>query len=200
MRLTCPSCGAQYEAPEGMVPAEGRHVQCSACHTRWFARGAARPAFSEDQILRRLESRRPQLRAVPDPEPDDRDDPGDFVWEVPEAGAAPSDEPEKPPHRGPVADGDRPGPPEEPGAGDTMRPAKLQKSPPPRDALGPDLPSVPQPRPVPENPVEPERASARRTPREGGDAVPPPSRHWALVLLALAILGGLGYLMLPAGG
>ena len=52
MRLTCPNCGAEYDVPDGMVPAAGRHVQCTACHTRWFARGArARPAPSEEQIL-----------------------------------------------------------------------------------------------------------------------------------------------------
>ena len=50
MRLTCPNCGAEYEVPEGMVPAAGRHVQCTSCHTRWFVRGAARDAASEDQI------------------------------------------------------------------------------------------------------------------------------------------------------
>lgn len=53
MRLTCPSCGAEYEAPADLIPGTGRHVQCSACHTRWFTR----PMLSEDQILQRLENR-----------------------------------------------------------------------------------------------------------------------------------------------
>ncbi|MER2507411.1 MAG: zinc-ribbon domain-containing protein, partial [Amaricoccus sp.] len=56
MRLTCPNCGAEYEVPEGQIPAGGKHVQCTACHTRWFAR-AAQAALSEDQILARLETR-----------------------------------------------------------------------------------------------------------------------------------------------
>lgn len=69
MRLTCPNCGADYDVPEGMVPAAGRHVQCSACHTRWFVRGTARTPASEDQILTRLENWRPRPVAVPTPDP-----------------------------------------------------------------------------------------------------------------------------------
>jgi predicted Zn finger-like uncharacterized protein len=57
MRLFCPNCHAEYDVPEGMVPAAGRHVQCTACHTRWFVRGSAEAAPSEDQILSRLETR-----------------------------------------------------------------------------------------------------------------------------------------------
>ncbi len=64
MRLTCPSCGAEYDIPDGMLPAAGRHAQCSACHTRWFVRGAARDTASEDQILTRLENWRPRPVAV----------------------------------------------------------------------------------------------------------------------------------------
>ena len=58
MRLICPNCDAEYEVPDGMVPAAGRHVQCTSCHTRWFARGTAEAAPSEDQIVTRLETRR----------------------------------------------------------------------------------------------------------------------------------------------
>ncbi len=61
MRLTCPNCGAEYEAPAEMIPGTGRHVQCSACHTRWFTR----PMLSEDQILQRLENRS-TARTAPD--------------------------------------------------------------------------------------------------------------------------------------
>jgi predicted Zn finger-like uncharacterized protein len=66
MRLTCPNCGVEYEVPDGMVPAAGRHVQCTACHTRWFVRGV-RSAATEDQILSRLETWRPRPAAVPAP-------------------------------------------------------------------------------------------------------------------------------------
>jgi predicted Zn finger-like uncharacterized protein len=60
MRLTCPNCDAEYEVPDGMMPAAGRHVQCTSCHTRWFARGSAAAAPSEEQILTRLEARAPR--------------------------------------------------------------------------------------------------------------------------------------------
>jgi predicted Zn finger-like uncharacterized protein len=36
MRLTCPSCGAQYEVPDDVIPEEGRDVQCSNCGNTWF--------------------------------------------------------------------------------------------------------------------------------------------------------------------
>jgi predicted Zn finger-like uncharacterized protein len=66
MRLTCPNCAATYDLPEDRVPAGGGHVQCSACHTRWFARAAPAPErLSEDEIITRLETRaaRPRLAA-----------------------------------------------------------------------------------------------------------------------------------------
>jgi predicted Zn finger-like uncharacterized protein len=69
MRLTCPNCGAEYDVEDAMVPAAGRHVQCTACHTRWFVRGKPRPALSEDQILQRLETGRPRPRPVVVPDP-----------------------------------------------------------------------------------------------------------------------------------
>jgi predicted Zn finger-like uncharacterized protein len=67
MRLTCPNCGAEYDVPEGLIPPAGKHVQCTACHTRWFRRGEAREDLSEDEILRKLETRaaRPGPRLVP---------------------------------------------------------------------------------------------------------------------------------------
>ncbi|MFO1208746.1 MAG: zinc-ribbon domain-containing protein [Amaricoccus sp.] len=73
MLLTCPNCHAEYDVPEGMIPAVGRHVQCSACHTRWFVAGAPRVLLTEEQILHRLETWTPRprpLAAVPQPEPE----------------------------------------------------------------------------------------------------------------------------------
>lgn len=65
MRLTCPNCGATYEVENWLVPAAGSHVQCSACHTRWFARPPhpEPERLSEEQIIARLETRtqRPRL-------------------------------------------------------------------------------------------------------------------------------------------
>lgn len=40
MRLTCPTCTAQYEVPDDVIPSEGRDVQCSDCGTTWFQEGA----------------------------------------------------------------------------------------------------------------------------------------------------------------
>jgi predicted Zn finger-like uncharacterized protein len=59
MQITCPTCGARYEVADGLIAAGGRHVQCSACHARWFERPpAVRPErLREDEILARLEVR-----------------------------------------------------------------------------------------------------------------------------------------------
>lgn len=40
MRLICPSCGAQYEVDESVIPEGGRDVQCSNCGHAWFQRSA----------------------------------------------------------------------------------------------------------------------------------------------------------------
>ena len=36
MRLICPNCGAQYEVPSNVIPADGRDVQCSNCTHTWY--------------------------------------------------------------------------------------------------------------------------------------------------------------------
>ena len=36
MRLTCPNCDAVYEVDAGMIPEDGRDVQCSNCGNAWF--------------------------------------------------------------------------------------------------------------------------------------------------------------------
>ncbi len=36
MRLKCPSCGAQYEVPDDVIPEDGRDVQCSNCGNTWL--------------------------------------------------------------------------------------------------------------------------------------------------------------------
>lgn len=40
MRLTCPECAAQYEIADGLIPPEGRDVECSACGHGWRQLGA----------------------------------------------------------------------------------------------------------------------------------------------------------------
>ena len=36
MRLICPSCGAQYEVDDSVIPEAGRDVQCSNCGHAWL--------------------------------------------------------------------------------------------------------------------------------------------------------------------
>ena len=62
MRLTCPNCGAEYDVADGMVPAAGRHVQCTACHTRWFV--ARRPGAGADRGPDPAPARDPVPRAA----------------------------------------------------------------------------------------------------------------------------------------
>jgi predicted Zn finger-like uncharacterized protein len=106
MRLTCPNCGAEYEAPRSMMPAGGRHVQCSACHTRWFARADSRPQLTEDQIIRKLESRGPNLRVV-------EEEPVAAAWDDdPEAGSVKVGRRQAPPSPAAPAGKPAPGQPE----------------------------------------------------------------------------------------
>lgn len=65
MRLTCPNCTAEYDIADGMLPPGGRHVQCTACHTRWFVRGVSGTGLTEDQILSRLETWTPRPAPAP---------------------------------------------------------------------------------------------------------------------------------------
>jgi predicted Zn finger-like uncharacterized protein len=167
MRLTCPNCGAEYEAPRNMLPAGGRHVQCSACHTRWFARGDARPMLSEDQIIRRLESRGPNLKVVEEPEAaawDDRtEEPA--ARPAPVAAAAPSG---------------RPAPEAEDAAKDAAEDFEWEileapASPPVR---APDPPPAPATAPAPAATPTPSPAPAAQPapapPRPAPEAAPPP--------------------------
>jgi len=96
MRLKCPSCAAEYDVAASMIPQEGRHVQCTACHTRWFVHPPQLPDPTEDRIIERLESwsSRPRPVAVADPpargnrdaagrlpDEDDPDAGENFVWD-----------------------------------------------------------------------------------------------------------------------
>lgn len=69
MRLTCPKCAAIYGLAPGLIAPGGQHVQCSACHSRWFVRPdpPAQPVehMSEEAILARLEARPRGPRPVP---------------------------------------------------------------------------------------------------------------------------------------
>lgn len=90
MRLSCPNCAAEYELASGLVPPDGRHVQCTACHTRWFARPDAGAPSDEDTIIRRLETRPWSISPVapvimPAAEASAE---ADFAWEHIEAAAS----------------------------------------------------------------------------------------------------------------
>ena len=51
MRLICPSCGAQYEVDESVIPETGRDVQCSNCGHAWFqSRTEAAPEAEEAAV------------------------------------------------------------------------------------------------------------------------------------------------------
>jgi predicted Zn finger-like uncharacterized protein len=43
MRLVCPNCDAEYEVDDGLIPPDGRDVQCSNCTTTWFQAASDAP-------------------------------------------------------------------------------------------------------------------------------------------------------------
>ncbi|WP_146345890.1 zinc-ribbon domain-containing protein [Falsiphaeobacter marinintestinus] len=89
MRLTCPNCGAQYEVPEGVVPTEGRDVQCSNCGNTWFQPHPDHPQ-EQPEPESEVESE-PDFTPVPDPS-------------EPEPETAPEPEPEPEPRQPDLAD------------------------------------------------------------------------------------------------
>ena len=170
MRLTCPNCGAEYEVPDGMVPAAGRHVQCTACHTRWFVRGVPR--------------HRPDRG--PDPAP-----PRDLVRPAPARRRRPTRRRADPASRRPDA--------APPGRARPPKPADRRRAHLPPRAAAPakpaDRPAVAQPGP-PRAPAPPSRARAPRLdlgePARARRAAAPaqplrPRLLLALVLAALAL-------------
>ena len=46
MILSCPSCPKTYDVPAAALPPGGREVECSACGTVWFERGAMAAAVA----------------------------------------------------------------------------------------------------------------------------------------------------------
>ena len=53
MRLICPSCGAQYEVDESVIPDGGRDVQCSNCGHAWFQLSAKQLKAEAEQAARK---------------------------------------------------------------------------------------------------------------------------------------------------
>ena len=37
IRLQCPECGTEYHLPEGVIPKDGRQVECTSCDHVWLA-------------------------------------------------------------------------------------------------------------------------------------------------------------------
>lgn len=79
MRLTCPSCAAEYEIDAGVIGKAGRMVRCAACAAEWFQPPAA-PGLEaaadalEDAARRAREARETVLPPEPrgprkEPEP-----------------------------------------------------------------------------------------------------------------------------------
>ncbi|WP_182912913.1 zinc-ribbon domain-containing protein [Paracoccus onubensis] len=53
IRLQCPECGTEYHLPEGVIPKEGRQVECTSCDHVWLAIAEKRdsPDSSEDMTV-----------------------------------------------------------------------------------------------------------------------------------------------------
>lgn len=51
MRLTCPECAAQYEIADGLIPPQGREVECSACGHGWHQPGEATLVLTADAAV-----------------------------------------------------------------------------------------------------------------------------------------------------
>lgn len=79
MRLICPNCGAQYEVPDGVVPEQGRDVQCSNCGHTWFQAHPDHDQELAEELGQELPADAapisaepaPEAQAVPEPEPED---------------------------------------------------------------------------------------------------------------------------------
>ncbi|CAD0184091.1 family finger-like domain protein [Ruegeria sp. THAF57] len=90
MRLTCPNCGAQYEVPDEVIPAEGRDVQCSNCEKTWFQSKDPEPAATPEPAEPETDAAE-KTPAEPVPEPP-QEPAGDPEPETQKAEAKPSEE------------------------------------------------------------------------------------------------------------
>lgn len=99
MRLTCPNCGAQYEVPDEVIPADGRDVQCSNCGHTWYQDHPAHPArmfdteeeIEEAGVTRSEEELRAALTGEEPEEPEYEAEPADEPEPEPELVAAGED-------------------------------------------------------------------------------------------------------------
>lgn len=90
MRLICPSCGAQYEVDESVIPDGGRDVQCSNCGHAWFQRSAMQlKAEAEEKDRREAAAEIPAEEPAAEPAKSEHAEP-----EGAEPGAETPEEPE----------------------------------------------------------------------------------------------------------
>lgn len=96
MRLICPSCGAQYEVDESVIPDSGRDVQCSNCGHAWFQRSARQLTAAAEEEARQKDTKTAPPPPVAEAEPAEQAEP-----EQPEAAEPEAAEPEP---EGPAAE------------------------------------------------------------------------------------------------
>ncbi len=92
MRLVCPNCSAQYEIDIGLIPDEGRDVQCSNCGNTWFelppplAEAAKEGVTGETPADAAEQSSEDEFIHEPEPEPTaDAEPPQEDAWVEQEA-------------------------------------------------------------------------------------------------------------------
>lgn len=95
MRITCPNCLAQYEVDAGLLPDEGRDVQCSACDHVWFQPAPPRKGLRTDLAPDGVQAPSPKEsaeipRTLPDVEETEQDKPGLVKARSPEIDARPA--------------------------------------------------------------------------------------------------------------
>ncbi|MEM9523218.1 MAG: zinc-ribbon domain-containing protein [Pseudomonadota bacterium] len=74
MRLICPNCDAQYEVGEGIIPDEGRDVQCSNCGHTWFHLPSGRdPIATGAAAVRPRTAKRVSAHPAPEPIEDEEE-------------------------------------------------------------------------------------------------------------------------------
>ncbi len=65
MRLICPSCDAQYDIGDDVIPEGGRDVQCSSCAHTWF-QDKETAAFEDDDTPLEAPERKPLDSSIAD--------------------------------------------------------------------------------------------------------------------------------------
>lgn len=71
MRLKCPNCDAQYEVGDGVIPPEGRDVQCSNCGNTWFQYPDGHDDRPEENVASPPQAPEPTVEVTPEPAPDE---------------------------------------------------------------------------------------------------------------------------------